>query len=296
MKIVIIGLGTIGRTVLKSLSGMDHTITIIDDDKEKVESLIEKYDVFGVVGNGACLDIQREANMGDADLAIVLTNSDELNVFACLVAKRVGVKNTVARVRNPDYSMQIMEMKDELGISMIVNPEKETAEEIFNLINLPSVSQMEHFAKGRVLLAEIIVDKSCALVGETLISLGKKLNNKVLVCAVQRGDEVVIPSGNFMFQVGDRVHFTSDANTLRNFLSEVNLEKSPFKDIRPSPVLYTPGVLYEISPLSCVGASVNSIFERLANSMGFSKLMSSVLLTSDSTVPITDFASTMNLP
>lgn len=231
MKIVIIGLGTIGRTVLKSLSGMDHTITIIDDDKEKVESLIEKYDVFGVVGNGACLDIQREANMGDADLAIVLTNSDELNVFACLVAKRVGVKNTVARVRNPDYSMQIMEMKDELGISMIVNPEKETAEEIFNLINLPSVSQMEHFAKGRVLLAEIIVDKSCALVGETLISLGKKLNNKVLVCAVQRGDEVVIPSGNFMFQVGDRVHFTSDANTLRNFLSEVNLEKSPFKDI-----------------------------------------------------------------
>ena len=212
MKIVIIGLGTIGRTVLKSLSGMDHTITIIDDDKEKVESLIEKYDVFGVVGNGACLDIQREANMGDADLAIVLTNSDELNVFACLVAKRVGVKNTVARVRNPDYSMQIMEMKDELGISMIVNPEKETAEEIFNLINLPSVSQMEHFAKGRVLLAEIIGDQSCTLVGETLISLGTKLSN-------------------FMFQVGDRVHFTSDANTIRNFLSEVNLEKSPFKDI-----------------------------------------------------------------
>ena len=231
MKIVIIGLGTIGKTVLKSLSGMGHTITIIDDDKDEVESLIEKHDAFGVVGNGACLDIQREANMGDADLAIVLTNSDELNVFACLVAKNIGVKNTIARVRNPDYRKQIIEMKEQLGLSMIVNPEKETAEEIFNLINLPSVSRMEHFAKGKVLLAEIIADKDCALVGETLISLGRKLKTKVLVCAVQRGDEVYIPSGNFMFHVGDRIHFTSDANSLHNFLAEVNLEKSPFKNI-----------------------------------------------------------------
>ncbi len=231
MKIAIIGLGTIGKTVLRSLAGMEHTITIIDEDKDKVESLIEKYDVYGVVGNGACMDIQKEANMSDTDLAIVLTNSDELNVFACLVAKKIGVKNTIARVRNPDYSKQIAEMKDQLGISMIVNPEKETAGEIFNLINLPSVSQMEHFAKGRVLLVEIIADEGCALVGETLISLGRKLNTKVLVCAVQRGDEVIIPSGNFMFRVGDRVHFTSDANSLRNFLAEANLEKSPFKDI-----------------------------------------------------------------
>ncbi|MBQ8146426.1 MAG: Trk system potassium transporter TrkA [Clostridia bacterium] len=231
MKIAIIGLGTIGKTVLRSLAGMEHTITIIDEDKDKVESLIEKYDVFGVVGNGACMDIQAEANMSDTDLAIVLTKSDELNVFACLVAKKMGVKNTIARVRNPDYSKQIAEMKDQLGISMIVNPEKETAGEIFNLINLPSVSQMEHFAKGRVLLVEIIADEGCTLVGETLISLGRKLNTKVLVCAVQRGDEVIIPSGNFMFQKGDRVHFTSDANSLRNFLAEAHLEKSPLKDI-----------------------------------------------------------------
>ncbi len=231
MKIVVIGLGTIGRTVLRSLSGMGHTITVIDENKDKVESMIEKYDVFGVVGNGACMDIQNEANIGDADLAIVLTNSDELNVFACLVAKRAGVKNTIARVRNPDYSKQIRDMKDELGISMIVNPEKETAEEIFNLINLPSISKMEHFAKGKVLLVEIVAEKDCSLIGETLISLGKKLNTKVLVCAVQRGDQVIIPSGNFMFNEGDRIHFTSDAGSLRNFLAEARLEKSPFKNV-----------------------------------------------------------------
>mgnify|MGYP003511196501 CR=1 FL=1 len=124
MKIVIIGLGTIGKTILKSLSGEGHTITIIDEDKDRIESLIEQYDAFGVVGNGACMDIQMEAGMPDADLAMALTGSDELNVFACLVAKKIGVKNTIARVRNPEYRQQIMDMKDELGISMIVNPEK----------------------------------------------------------------------------------------------------------------------------------------------------------------------------
>lgn len=231
MKIVIIGLGTIGKTILKNLSGEDHTITIIDEDKDVIESLIEKFDVFGVVGNGACMDIQEEANVRDADLVIALTNSDELNILVCLVAKKVGAKNTIARVRNPDYRKQIVEMKDDLGISMIVNPEKETANEIFNLINLPSIVQMEHFAKGKVLLVEVVAEKGCALIGETLISLGQKLTAKVLICAVQRGENVIIPSGHFMIEEGDRIHFTSDATSLSAFLAEVNLIKSPFKNV-----------------------------------------------------------------
>lgn len=231
MKIVLIGLGTIGKTILKSLSGKGHNIIIIDEDKNKIESLIERYDVSGVVGNGACLDIQREAGTRGADLTIALTNSDELNVFACLVAKKNGVKNTIARVRNPDYRKQIMEMKDELGISMIVNPELDTAAEIFNLINLPSIAQVEHFAKGRVLLVEIVAEKGCSLVGETLITLGRKLKTKVLICAVQRGRNVIIPTGNFVIEEGDRVHLTSDAKSLRDFLAEVHLIKSPLRNI-----------------------------------------------------------------
>ena len=142
MKIIIIGVGTVGETILKNLTNEGHTITIIDENKDIIETLIEKYDVFGIVGNGACMDIQEEANVQDADLAIVLTNSDELNVFACLVAKKAGVKNTIARVRNPAYRKQILKMKDQLGISMIVNPEQDTASEMFNLINLPSIAQV----------------------------------------------------------------------------------------------------------------------------------------------------------
>ncbi|MBR3750205.1 MAG: Trk system potassium transporter TrkA [Clostridia bacterium] len=231
MNIVIIGLGTTGRAVLKELSGHDHTITVIDDDKDKVESLIEKYDVFGIVGNGACMDIQAEAKMKDADLAIVLTRSDELNILACLVAKRLGVKNTVARVRNTDYRKQIVAMRDYLGISMIVNPELETANEIFSLISLPSVAQIEHFAKGKASLVEVVVTPECNLIGESLISLGRKLNTKVLICAVERGDKVVIPSGNFTIEQGDKIHFTADAKTLGEFLAEVNLMRSPLKNV-----------------------------------------------------------------
>lgn len=231
MKIVIIGVGTIGRSILKSLSDKGHNITIIDEDKDKIERLIEKYDVQGVVGNGASLDIQKEAGMKNADLAIVMTHGDELNVFACMVAKKLGVKNTIARVRNPEYRRQIVTMREELGISMIVNPEKDTATEIYNRINLPAIAQVEHFAKGRVLLVEIDVESSCALVGETLISIGKKIKTKVLICAVQRGEEVIIPSGNFEIAEGDKIYFTSEAKDLRDFLLEINIVKSPLKNI-----------------------------------------------------------------
>ena len=231
MKIIIIGLGSIGRSILKNLSGEGHTITIIDENKDLIENLIEKYDVSGVVGNGACMDIQQEAGAEDTDLVIALTRNDELNIFACLVSKRLGVHNTVARVRNPDYRKQIGQMQDDLGISMVVNPERETANEIFNLINLPSVASMEHFAQGKVLLVEVIAKDGCALIGESLISLGQKLRSKVLVCAVQRGDEVIIPAGNFVIQHGDRIHFTADAKMLGSFLEEVNLVKSPLKNV-----------------------------------------------------------------
>ena len=231
MKIVVIGLGTIGKTILRALTAENHTVTIIDENKEKIEELIERYDVFGLVGNGACMDIQKEAKVQDADLVIALTDSDELNIFACMVARKVGAENTIARVRNPDYSRQIAKMKEDLGISMLVNPEKDTANEIFNLINLPSIVQVEHFAKGRVLLVEIVAEKGCALVGETLISLGKKLSSKVLICAVQRNGQVFIPSGNFTIAEGDKIHFTSDAHTLGDFLSEINLFQSPLKNV-----------------------------------------------------------------
>ena len=204
MKILIIGMGTIGRTILDNLTGEDHTITIIDENKEKVESLIERYDVMGVVGNGACLDVQLEAEVNTADTVIVVTQSDEVNILACLVAKKAGAGSTIARVRNPEYRKQVEKMKDELGLSLVVNPELETADEIFNLISLPSISNIEHFAKSRVSLVEVEAEKGCALIGETLISAGKKFDTQALICAIQRDGKVIIPSGSFEIQEGQK--------------------------------------------------------------------------------------------
>lgn len=231
MKIVIVGLGTIGGDVLKILAKDNHQITVVDENKTLVESLIEKYDIQGVVGNGASLDIQIEAGMKNADVAIVLTQSDEMNIFACLVAKKLGVQNTVARVRNPDYRQQIGVMREELGISMVVNPEQDTANEIFNLISLPAVVDLERFANGKVLLAQVAVTSDSSLVGKNLITIGQTFQTKVLVCAVHRGDEVIIPAGRFVIEVGDKICFTANSKDLRDFLSEANIIKNPLRNI-----------------------------------------------------------------
>ena len=231
MKIMIIGLGSIGQAVLKNLSGEGHEITIIDENKDLIADLIEKYDVYGVVGNGACMDIQQEAGAESADLVVAMTRNDELNILACLVAKRLGVCHTVARVRNPDYRKQIGQMQENLGISMVINPERETGDEIYNLIALPSVASMEHFAEGKVLLVEVIAKEGCKLIGESLISLGRKLKSRVLICAVQRGEKVFIPSGDFVIEQGDRIHFTADARVLGEFLEETDLVKSPLRNV-----------------------------------------------------------------
>lgn len=232
MKIILIGCGTIGRTILDELSREEgHTITIIDEDKEKIESLIEKYDVMGIVGNGASLEIQEEAGVKNADLVISITSSDEINILACLVANKIGAESTIARVRNPEYYRQSSILKEELGLSMIVNPELETANEILNMINLPSIAKIERFAKGKVTLMEILIDEGNPLIGATLKSITKKIKTKVLVCAVQRGEEVIIPSGSFSVKKGDIISFTADTNSLNAFLTELDLIKSPLKKI-----------------------------------------------------------------
>ena len=231
MKIVVIGCGTIGKTVIKHVSKEGHSIIAIDDDKKVIEELIEKFDILGIVGNGASLDIQEEARTKDADLVVAVTSSDETNILACLVAKRLGAKSTIARVRNPEYLRQTEIMKEDLGLTMIVNPEQETADEIVNLIDLPSLLKVEHFARGKVMLVEILVEENSKLIDETLITLAKKINTKFLICAVQRGNEVIIPNGNFKIEKGDRISVTADTQLIVELLKEMNLISEPLKNI-----------------------------------------------------------------
>ncbi|MCQ2446700.1 MAG: NAD-binding protein, partial [Clostridia bacterium] len=209
MEIVIIGAGKIGMTLASTLSQDGHDITLIDNDPEIIENAINRNDLNGVVGNGVNFAVQREAGVNHADVVIATTYSDEINMLCCLVAKKIGVRHTVARIRDPEYSRQFLFMLDEMGLDMVVNPEMEAAREISRILRYPYAIGVDTFAKGKVDLAEMKIPQGSVLDGMRVTDIPKKLNVRILVCAVQHGDEVYIPRGESVLHAGDRIHFTS---------------------------------------------------------------------------------------
>ena len=150
MHIIIVGLGKLGATMTKQLVAEGHSLTVVDNNNEKVSSMVDAYDVMGVWGNGAAYETLEAAGAQKAKLIIAATGSDELNILCCLIANRMGTENTIARVRNPDYANQMQFLRNELGISMIVNPEFETANEISRIIRFPSAANLDSFARGKI--------------------------------------------------------------------------------------------------------------------------------------------------
>lgn len=230
MYIVIIGDGKVGRTITKHLSQEGHDIVIIDKNPNIIDEAVNEFDVKGIYGNGASYDIQKEAGVNKADLVIAVTSGDELNILCCLVAKKLGAKQTIARVRNPEYSKQILMMRDELGLSMTVNPELEAAREISRMLRFPCAIKVDTFANGKVDLVELKVDEKSNLVGLKLQSLRTKYQIHVLVCAVLRNNEVVIPRGDFVFEAKDKLYITSNPQQITKFFKCFNIIKEKPKN------------------------------------------------------------------
>ncbi len=205
MQIIIVGCGNVGRTLAEQLSKENHNITVIDEKEEKVQKVTNAYDVMGIVGNGASFETQTEAGIEDADLLIAVTGFDELNLLCCLIAKKAGNCNTIARVSNPVYSREIGFIKEELGLSMIINPKYATAMEMARILKFPSALKIDTFAKGRVELIKFNIDENSALCNLKLKDIGSKLHCEVLICIVERGEEVIIPDGNFEIKAGDDI-------------------------------------------------------------------------------------------
>ncbi|MBR4292275.1 MAG: Trk system potassium transporter TrkA [Clostridia bacterium] len=231
MKIVVIGLGKIGLTLTEYLSKEGNDVTVVDTDPAVVESAVNSFDVMGVTGNGVNYSVQLEAGVKTADIMIAMTSTDEMNMLCCLVAKKVGVKHTIARIRDPEYSSQFMFMLDEMGLDMVVNPEMESAREIARSLRFPAAIKIDTFAKGRVDLVEMKISQGSILDGIKVFELQKKLNVKLLVCAVLRGDEVFIPSGHFTLMAGDRIHFTASHSELVLFFKTVDKERMRTKRV-----------------------------------------------------------------
>ena len=215
MKIAIVGDGKVGYTLTHQLLEEGHDIVVIDSNPEVLEESLEKLDVMVVNGNGATLKTQGEADVANSDLLIAATSADEINLLCCILAKKLGCRHTICRMRNPDYAQSIQFMRDDFGLSMTINPELTAAREIFRMLQFPSFLKRDSFAKGRVEIVELKISSESSLVGKRLEQLSDVLKGvKVLVCAVERGDDVYIPDGSFNIQAGDKITVTAPRSEL----------------------------------------------------------------------------------
>lgn len=209
MKVVIIGNGGVGELLVEYICREGHNVTVIDEDASTVDAVVNKYDVMGIIGNGSSVYTQKEAGMESADLVIAVSPSDEVNIICCMIARRLGAKHSIARVRDPEYLNQNTFMCRELGIDMIVNPEYEAARDGAKLVRFPAAMKLDKFAQGRVEVAEIFIGENHPLANIALKDFKAKFSTNALICAVRRGDEALIPAGDFVIKSGDYVSLTA---------------------------------------------------------------------------------------
>lgn len=226
MKIIIVGCGKVGTTLAEQLNRENHDITLIDCDSEALQSISDSTDVMSVTGNGAVYQVQMEAGIKEADLLIATTNSDELNMLCCLIAKKAGNCHTIARIRNPEYSAEINYIREELNLSLAINPELAAAREIARLLRFPNAIKIELFAKGRIELLKFLIPKDSILDRMKVMDVVSRLKSNVLICAVERGDDVVIPDGNFEMKGGDKISFIAPHAECADFFRKAGIENN----------------------------------------------------------------------
>ncbi len=231
MNIIIAGCGGVGSTLAEQLTAEGHEITIIDQESKNVQVVTAQYDVMGVQGNSTSYVTQMEAGIDKADLLIAVTNHDEVNMLTCLIAKKAGNCQTIARVRSPQYFTEIDYIRDELGLSMAVNPEFAAAQEISRLIQIPSAMEVDTFAKGRVNLVKIRILEGSVLDQLMLADFSSKIGTDALVCIVEREKEVYIPGGDFVLQTGDKIYVTMQIAALNDFLNKIGIKEKPIKKV-----------------------------------------------------------------
>lgn len=231
MKIVIIGDGKVGYKLAEHLSEDNYDVVLIDNNKEKLKEAINNLDINCFAGDGVSVEVQEEAGVPEADLVIACASTDELNMLSCLIAKRLGAKHTIARVRNPIYYQQIDILKEDLRLSMVVNPEFAVANEIARNLILPAASKVETFVKGKIELVEFPVREGSPVIGYKLSEIYNKFQIKILICAIKRGTEVLIPDGEFVIQEGDKLHIAATHKEIEQFFGRLGNRKRRVRNV-----------------------------------------------------------------
>lgn len=232
MKIIVIGCGKIGVNLISSLVSEGYDVVALDKNAKLVADITNIYDVMGVCGNGADSDVLSEAGVKSADMVIAVTASDELNMLSCFIAKKMGAKNTIARIRNKEYNDNSLGfLKQELELSLCINPELLAAREIYNILKIPSAAKTEKFSVRNFEMIELKLKEDSPFVNEKIMELRSKYTAKFLICAVQRGDEAYIPDGNFILKAGDKIGVTASHAEISKLMREMGMQKSKVRNV-----------------------------------------------------------------
>ena len=231
MDIVIIGAGTVGTAVCRELAEEGHNITVIDSDEKVLDNLVNTYDVFGVVGSCGEVSTLKKANTETADLLLAITNSDEINLLCCTAGRKLGAKHSVARIRNPEYTEMMSLLRNDMNLSMTINPEMSAAKEIYRSLRFPSAAKVNLFCRGRLEMAELTLAEDSPACGETLNDLRARLNIRFLICAVMRNGETFVPNGTFRLEAGDTVCVAAPEDCTTDFFKAIGAYRQPVRDI-----------------------------------------------------------------
>ncbi|MBQ9846681.1 MAG: Trk system potassium transporter TrkA [Clostridia bacterium] len=232
MNIIVVGCGKIGTTILSSLVAEGHNVVALDSNPNTINEITNLYDAIGICGNGNDCDTLSEAGVEKAELFVAVTGSDEFNMLSCFLAKRMGAKHTIARIRNPEYNDQNLGfIKKQLGLSMAINPDLLAAQELFNILKLPSAAKIETFSRRDFEMIELKLRQESVLDGVSLIELRKKYDVKLLVCVVQRDNEVFIPDGSFVLKSGDKIGITATKSEILRFLKMLGVMQKQARNI-----------------------------------------------------------------
>ncbi len=230
LHIIVVGCGKVGSTLVQRLMQDEHDITVIDQNPVRVGQLTDRFDISGIVGNGASFSVLQEAGIDTADICIAVTDSDELNLLCCVVAKRSGHCDVIARVRTPEYSADADYLKERLGLARIINPDQQAAYAMARVLYMPTALSVNTFAGGQADMIRLKLPEGNVLTGKKIMDLGKERLSDVLICAVERNGQVVIPDGSFVLQAGDVIVFIAQIRSGRNFLRQTGFQTHQVRD------------------------------------------------------------------
>ena len=281
MKIIVVGCGKVGTSIISSLVSEGHDVVAIDASANVIEEIGNIYDVMCVCGSGTDCETLSEAGADKAELFVAVTGSDEFNMLSCFLAERMGAKHTIARIRNPEYNDKSLGfLRQHLGLTVSINPEWMAAKELFDILKIPAAASIETFSRGNIEMVGLVLKPDSPLNGVSLIELRKKYKANFLICAVQRGNEVYIPDGNFVLQSGDKIGFTAPPNEIPKLLKMLGLMQKSARNVM---ILGASRISYYLAKrLIAAGSSVKIIDTNRDRCREFSeKLPEAVIICGD---------------